>query len=200
MNRQVKGSGGYIIADLREDEESKALGNNYFIGVLGKIDKERILSYYCNSCNKDIQGAPSIKLEDLREEIEGIIIKEEGSYICKECNAVIGTWKIFKSNTDNIKDEEKRVDNNIIPLSKFIGMSVFDDNARSIGRVRDLCLKGNQLILQVENDGIIDIEWSKIIALRDIVLVKSQSNRCKVCNYINKENARFCEECGSTLT
>ncbi len=198
MNRKVKGSGGYIIAELTDDEESKALGNNYFIGVLGKIDEKRILSYHCNTCNKDIEGSPVIALKDLNKESRDLGLEEEGSYICKECNAIIGEWKVFKNMLKS--NIETKVDNDIIPLSKFIGMNVFDNNARFIGKVKDLCLKGNQLILRVEHNGTMDIEWNKIIALHDIVLIKSQSNVCKACNYVNKENARFCEECGSPLT
>lgn len=198
---RIRGSGGYIVAELTEEEKDKRLGGEYFLGALGSIDEDRISSYYCNVCNKEFDGAPIINFEKVNKNVEGTILTEEGEYICKECNSIIGTYKIFGNISEVKADivEEEDIDEETIPLNRFIGMNVFDDNARSLGIVDDICLKGSKLMLRVKSDTKRDIEWDKIIAINDIVLVKSQSNLCSNCNYLNKEGATFCEQCGSKL-
>ncbi len=203
---RIRGSGGYIVADLTEDEKNQRLGGEYFIGALGRIDENRITSYYCNICNKEFDGSPIIKFEKLDKDVEGVTLIEEGEYTCKECNSVIGTYKKFGdtdevniSSDNELGSQEPNESDETIPLNRFIGMNIFDDNARSLGVVDDICLKGNKLILRIRNDAIRDIEWDKIIAINDIVLIKSQSNACSNCNYVNKEGAKFCEQCGSQL-
>ncbi|GIU72732.1 MAG: hypothetical protein KatS3mg003_2211 [Candidatus Nitrosocaldaceae archaeon] len=194
--KKVRGSGGYIIADLTEEEESQRLGGEYFIGAIGRIDEERISSYHCNICDKDFEGAPIIKFEKPNRDVEGVTLTEEGEYICRECNSIIATYKKFgevSKMMEEVKDDNQE---DAIPLSKFIGMDVFDDKARSLGRVSDIRLKGNKLLLRIDDK---DVEWDKIIAINDIVLVKAQSNICSKCNYKNKEGAKFCEECGAPL-
>ena len=197
---RIRGSGGYIVAELTEDEKDQRLGGEYFIGAIGRIEEDRITSYHCNICNKEFEGSPIIKFEEVNKDVEGVTLIEEGEYLCRECNSVIGAYKRFgdvESKSDEPRDDE--LDSETIPLNRFIGMSVFDDNARSLGVVDDICLRGNKLILRIKDDIIKDIEWEKIIAINDIVLIKSQSNICDNCSYVNKESAKFCEQCGSQL-
>ncbi len=192
---RIRGSGGYIVAELTEEEKNQRLGGEYFIGALGRIEESRITSYYCNVCNKEFDGSPLIKFEKLDKDVEGVTLVEEGEYICKECNSVIGTYKRFS----NTEPSTNSIEQDMIPLNKFIGMNVFDDKARSLGVVDDICLKGNKLILRIKDENIRDVEWDKIIAISDIVLIKSQSNVCSNCSYVNKDGAKFCEQCGSQL-
>ncbi|MEM2855788.1 MAG: zinc-ribbon domain-containing protein [Candidatus Nitrosocaldaceae archaeon] len=196
MSKKVKGSNGYIIAELTTEEDKRSrVGDEYFIGILGRIDESRILSYHCNICNKDFEYAPKITFETLGKDVEGVTLREEGSYICKECNSIIATYKIFRYADVNNGDEEEK-----ISLNKFLGMSVFDDKARMIGNVDNVYLSNNRLILSVKKDNNIeDLPWDKIIAIKDIVLVKSISSMCSACNYLNKEGAKFCEQCGTKL-
>ena len=207
----VKGSGGYIVADLTDEEKKVRLGGEYFIGAIGRIDEARIRSYHCNNCNKDFEGSPIIRFERVNKEVEGVMLAEEGEYVCKECNSVIAQYKKFGESKEDIKieDESKeevniKVESNegLLSISRFVGMDVFDDKARSLGKVKDLAIdvSNNSIILKVsKDDSIIEVGWDKIIAISDIVLVKSKSNACSNCGYVNKEGARFCEQCGSRL-
>ncbi len=200
MSKKVRGSGGYIIADLTEEEEKKILGGEYFIGALGRLDETRISSYHCNNCNKDFESAPMIRSERLDKSIENVTLIEEGEYICRECNSLIGSYKIFADKVDEKRVAISNEPKNEIPLSRFIGMKVYDDKARDVGVVDDICISNNRLILKIKIDGSVrDIIWEKIIAIQDIVLVKSQSNVCSNCNHVNKEGSKFCEECGNIL-
>lgn len=94
---RVKGSGGYILADLNDDEVGRArLAGELFIGALGRIDESRILSYHCTSCSRELEGSPIIRSSDAMEEVGvGHILVEQGEYICRECKGVIARYKVF---------------------------------------------------------------------------------------------------------
>ncbi|HZA70323.1 MAG TPA: hypothetical protein VE548_11550 [Nitrososphaeraceae archaeon] len=96
--RKLLGSGGYAFAKITEEEETKAnLGiPQLFLANVGKLNEDRFLKYYCNTCGKEYDGSPDIKFENPNEDLgQGIILVEKGEYKCKNCNSTIAFYRIF---------------------------------------------------------------------------------------------------------
>ncbi|HJU79052.1 MAG TPA: hypothetical protein VJ599_05760 [Nitrososphaeraceae archaeon] len=96
--KKLLGSGGYALAKITEDEEIKAnLGiPQLFLANVGRLDKERFLKYYCNTCGKEYDGSPDIKFENPNEDLgQGMILVEKGEYKCKNCNNIIAFYRKF---------------------------------------------------------------------------------------------------------
>ena len=69
--KKLLGSGGYALARITEEEEIKAnLGiPQLFLANVGRLDKERFLKYYCNTCGKEYDGSPDIKFDIPNEDL-----------------------------------------------------------------------------------------------------------------------------------
>lgn len=107
---KVQGSGGYVIADLTEEQAKKAdLGvGKLFLAPIGKIETEKMLKHYCNNCETEFDSPPKIQLEESpNEEVaDNLILIERGQYVCEKCSSVIGEYREFKK-----KDESSDVGN-----------------------------------------------------------------------------------------
>ena len=96
--KKLLGSGGYVFAKLTELEELRAsLGvPQIFLGNIGRLNEDRFLRYFCNKCSKEFPGRPRIRYENPNEELgEGVILIEEGEYMCRACNNVIAHYRKF---------------------------------------------------------------------------------------------------------
>ena len=93
------------------------------------------------------------------------------------------------------------------------GMSVFDENAKQIGKAKQVGVdSNNQVILVVsDNDGNdVSINWNRIKKVGEIILLGDSSAtttsvsvqqglRCPSCNFDNKSDSKFCESCGTKI-
>ncbi len=107
----MRGSGGYAIAKVSDDEQKKANlgGPELFLAGIGKLDKDRFKKYYCNKCEKEYQGAPNLEFENPNEDLgENIILKEKGEYKCKNCDYIIAQYRKFDESKDNTNLESKK--------------------------------------------------------------------------------------------
>lgn len=107
VEKKLRGSGGFAIAKVSDDEQKMANlgGPELFLAGIGKLDNNRFKKYYCNKCEKEYQGAPNIEFENPNEDLgENIILIEKGEYKCKTCNYVIAQYRKF----DESKNEEKQ--------------------------------------------------------------------------------------------
>ena len=105
VEKKLRGSGGYAIAKVSDDEQKIANlgGPELFLAGIGKLDKDRFKKYYCNKCEKEYQGAPNLEFENPNEDLgENIILKEKGEYKCKTCDYIIAQYRKF----DESKKEE----------------------------------------------------------------------------------------------
>ena len=102
---KVQGSGGYIIADLTEEQAKKAdLGvGKLFLAPIGKLETEKMSKYYCNNCEVEFQNPPKINLEENpNEEVaDNLMLLERGQYTCEKCNSIIGEYRVFKKNDES---------------------------------------------------------------------------------------------------
>ena len=111
VEKKLRGSGGYAIAKVSDDEQKKANlgGPELFLAGIGKLDKDRFKKYYCNKCEKEYQGAPNLKFENPNEDLgENIILKEKGEYKCKNCDYIIAQYRKFDESKDNANFESKK--------------------------------------------------------------------------------------------
>ncbi len=102
---KVQGSGGYIIADLTEEQAKKAdLGvGKLFLAPIGKLETEKMSKHYCNNCEAEFQNPPKINLEENpNEEVaDNLVLLERGQYTCEKCNSIIGEYRVFKKNDES---------------------------------------------------------------------------------------------------
>jgi sporulation protein YlmC with PRC-barrel domain len=96
--KKLRGSGGYVIARVTDEEQKKGNlgGPELFLAGIGRLDEERFVKYYCNKCEKQYEGPPELVFENPNEELgEGVILLEKGEYKCKTCNATIAQYRRF---------------------------------------------------------------------------------------------------------
>ena len=109
VEKKLRGSGGYAIAEVSDDEQKMANlgGPELFLAGIGKLDNDRFKKYYCNKCEKEYQGGPNIEFENPNEDLgENIILIEKGEYKCKTCNYVIAQYRKFNE-SNNEKEDDK---------------------------------------------------------------------------------------------
>ena len=119
VEKKLRGSGGYAIVKVSDDEQKKANlgGPELFLAGIGRLEDNRFKKYYCNKCEKEYQGAPNIEFENPNEDLgENIVLIEKGEYKCKTCDYVIAQYRKFNEST-NVKDEEKEGNKNSQPAT-----------------------------------------------------------------------------------
>lgn len=102
---KLQGSGGYIIADLNEEQAKKAdLGvGKLFLAPVGKIEEQKMSKHYCKNCVVEFNNPPKIHLEENTNEqvADNLILVERGQYKCQQCNAIIGEYRVFKKQDES---------------------------------------------------------------------------------------------------
>lgn len=96
--KKLRGSGGYAIAKITDEEQKKGNlgGPELFLAGIGRLAEDRFSKYHCNKCEKDYEGSPSIIYENPNEEVgEGVTLVEKGEYKCKTCSSTIAQYRKF---------------------------------------------------------------------------------------------------------
>jgi sporulation protein YlmC with PRC-barrel domain len=112
--KKLRGSGGYAIARVTDDEQKKGNlgGPELFLAGIGRLEEDRFVKYYCNKCEKTYEGSPSLVFENPNEELgEGVTLVEKGEYKCKTCSATIAQYRKFDASAHTTQQQE--VTNNI---------------------------------------------------------------------------------------
>ena len=107
--KKLRGSGGYAIARVTDDEQKKGNlgGPELFLAGIGRLDEDRFVKYYCNKCEKAYEGSPSLVFENPHEELgEGVTLIEKGEYKCKTCSATIAQYRKFDASAQTIQQQE----------------------------------------------------------------------------------------------
>jgi hypothetical protein len=98
MGTKLKGSGGYVIAEITTEQSKKAdLGvGELFLAPVGRLDKNMISNYYCKKCDSEFANSPKIEYENPNENVaEGLTLTEKGQYLCNKCSSMIGEYRTF---------------------------------------------------------------------------------------------------------
>jgi sporulation protein YlmC with PRC-barrel domain/DNA-directed RNA polymerase subunit RPC12/RpoP len=96
--KKLRGSGGYAIARVTDEEQKKGNlgGPELFLAGIGRLEEDRFVKHYCNKCEKAYEGSPALVFENPNEELgEGVTLIEKGEYKCKTCNATIAQYRKF---------------------------------------------------------------------------------------------------------
>jgi sporulation protein YlmC with PRC-barrel domain len=222
--KKLRGSGGYAIARVTDPEQKKANlgGPELFLAGIGRLEDDRFVKYFCNKCEKEYEGSPSIIYDNPNEELgEGVTLAEKGEYKCKTCNATIAQYRRFDTPAEQqpaAQVQEPKVapqtessvarpteSAEYISIQSVVGMSAYDGEAMLIGRIEEIGLRRSggsaQITLKV---GGREISWENISKIGDIILVgvsgpakTSSSGKCPSCGYQNEAGSVFCAECGT---
>jgi sporulation protein YlmC with PRC-barrel domain len=98
VEKKLRGSGGYAIARVTDEEQKKGNlgGPELFLAGIGRLEEDRFVKHYCNKCEKVYEGSPALVFENPNEELgEGVTLIEKGEYKCKTCNATIAQYRKF---------------------------------------------------------------------------------------------------------
>lgn len=104
IEKKLRGSGGYTIAKINDEEQKMANlgGPELFLAGIGRLETDRFVKYYCNKCEKGYEGAPNIQYENPNEDLgENIILIEKGEYKCKLCDHTIAQYRKFNDVKEN---------------------------------------------------------------------------------------------------
>jgi hypothetical protein len=107
---KLEGSGGYIVAEITEEQTKKAdLGvGKLFLAPIGKLEEQNMKKHYCKICEEEFDAPPKVHLEENnREEVaDNLVLVERGQYTCQKCDAIIGEYRVFEK-----KDEFENIGN-----------------------------------------------------------------------------------------
>lgn len=224
--KKLRGSGGYAIARVTDDEQKKGNlgGPELFLAGIGRLEEDRFVKYYCNKCEKEYDGAPAVQYENPNEELgEGVTLIEKGEYKCKTCNSTIAQYRKFDAPAQQQQEVEAHrpepaatldiavppttpQSDNFVGLQSLVGMAAYDSEAMLIGKVEEIGLQKEtgtaKITLKI---GGRQVPWDGISKIGDIVLLKAADSstisggRCHACGYQNEAGSAFCAECGSKL-
>ncbi len=233
--KKLRGSGGYVMATVNDQQQMKGNlgGPDLFLAPMGRLDSQKITKHFCNTCEKEFEGPPKINYENPNEEVaENLILVEKGQYICNSCSAVIAEYREFRKQNETVEvgsakpletsqttqilqPEPVQVKPEITTtqpgpataVSSIEGLAVYDENAKKIGKAKQVGIDSNQsiVLLVIKNDGTEgSIPWNSIRKVGEVILLGSpvaaaQPGKCANCGFSNKEGSKFCEECGSKL-
>ncbi len=165
--------------------------------------------YLCNSCNSTIAEYREFKKTDESEEI-GAAKPIESSL---EPEQVQQSPANQSSEVSTIPTSESIVESKPTgDISSIEGLSVYDDDAKMIGKAKQVGIDSNQSMVLVisKNDGTSStIPWSKVKKVGEVILLGSsdipptsqviETGKCSSCGFENKEGSKFCEQCGNKL-
>jgi len=260
--KKLRGSGGFIMATINDELQRKGNlgGPDLFLAPVGRIDSEKISKFYCNTCEKDYEGAPKIQFENPNEEVaENLILVEKGQYICTTCSSTLAEYREFKKHDDatdagfakpmappsdtmippteptqqsftppsptvtvpdfeqilpgaNFQEEIPSQSQTSQSFNAIAGMTVFDENAKKIGTVKQVGVDATQnvvLIITRNDASEIRVKWNQIKKIGEIILLgegesgnsdlMQSISKCSSCGFDNKPGSKFCQSCGSQV-
>jgi len=169
--KKLRGSGGYVFAKVTDEEQKNGNlgGPELFLAGIGRLSEDRFSKYYCNKCESEYQGAPTIQFENPNEELgEDVVLIEKGQYICSTCNNIIAQYRKFNAHSSDQKvqqfeegerssiDAERkppgtnnaesvtsvsRISEEFFPVRSLIGMAAYDNEAILVGNVHEIGLR-----------------------------------------------------------
>jgi len=228
VEKKLRGSGGYATARITDEEQKKANlgGPELFLAGIGRLEEGRFVKYFCNKCDKEYEGSPSVIYDNPNEELgEGVTLVEKGEYKCKECAATIAQYRKFDTPAEQTQVTEPLMtqhsasadsaipaqvpsaaeSSDYVTIQSLVGMSAYDSDAMLMGKVQDIGLRrtaGSARITIKIGDK--EVAWDNISKIGDIVLLKtddqaksSSGGKCRACGYQNEADAAFCADCGN---
>jgi ribosomal protein L37AE/L43A len=102
---KLEGSGGYVIADITEEQAKKAdLGvGKLFLAPIGKLEEQKMKKHYCKNCEEEFNAPPKVHLEENNHEevADNLVLIERGQYTCQKCDSTIGEYRVFEKQDES---------------------------------------------------------------------------------------------------
>ena len=201
QDKKLRGSGGYVLAKITEEEQKRGNlgGPELFLAGVGRLDEERLLKHYCNKCEKQFDGPPSIVYDSPNEELgEGVILVEKGEYKCNKCNNTIAQYRKFQSpqNDRNFQDDlpsqnhQKEGGLHISPTIQESSSRAYENSSvASIHAVHDALANGRFLpIHSLLEMPAYDSEAMLIGNIKEIGLRRQDNGRVDVSILVDKQS------------
>ena len=133
--KKLRGSGGYVIAHVTDEEQKKGNlgGPELFLAGIGRLPTDRFVKYHCNKCDKDYQGSPNINFENPNEDLgEGVTLYEKGEYKCKTCKSIIAQYRKFDAPEESQSQQEQDSKSSQSELPSTTDISEIKDTGESL--------------------------------------------------------------------
>ena len=181
--------------------------------------------YLCIECDSPIAEYREFQKSDESSDIGNAKPTEVSAEIFQELNndtqedseSIMN--EIISENNEQFENVDKSLETNVesgdidSTFSAITGKIVFDENAKQIGVAKQVGVNSKNEVVLVITDNYGDdksVDWQKIKKIGEIVLlgniVTERENtpapdglRCSNCNFDNKSDAKFCENCGSKV-
>lgn len=158
--------------------------------------------YICNSCNSSIAEYREFKKQD---ESEGVgsakPIEQVAPSQVENTPQVTNTPQI-----DSASQETVTTPSPVTSVTSIEGRAVYDENANKIGIAKQVGIDSTQsmvLVITQNDDSEGSIPWKSIKKVGEVILLgnpedAAQPEKCS-CGFVNKDGAKFCEECGTPV-
>ena len=180
--------------------------------------------YLCIECNSPIAEYREFQKSDESSDIGNAKPSEMSAEVFQELNddqedsegimneIISENTKLIENENESLGDDLESADVDST-FSAITGKIVFDENAKQIGVAKQVGVNSKNEVVLVMTDNYGDdksVDWQKIKKIGEIVLlgntVTERENipapdglRCSNCNFDNKSDAKFCENCGSKV-
>ena len=164
--------------------------------------------YICNSCNSSIAEYREFKKQD---ETEGVgnakPIEQVAPSQVENTPQVDSAPQVTNtSQIDSPPQETVTIPSPATSVTSIEGRAVYDENANKVGIAKQVGIDSTQAMVLVitQNDGSEgSIPWKSIKKVGEIILLGNPENdaqpeKCS-CGFVNKDGAKFCEECGTSI-
>ena len=162
--------------------------------------------YICNSCNASIAEYREFKKPNEEGEV--------GSAKPLDVNATTApTVEVTTAPTVEVTTAptvEVTQPGFAASVSSIEGRTVIDENANKVGIAKQVGIDANtqsMVLVITKNDGTEgSIPWASIKKVGEMILLgkpeetaATQPGKCSECGFINKDDSKFCEECGTKI-
>ena len=201
--KKLRGSGGYVMAKVTDEQQTKGNlgGPDLFLASIGRLDAVDISKHFCNTCEKEFEGAPNIEFENPNEIVaDNLILAERGQYKCS-CGSTIAEYREFKKQDESgdigaakpetatqqetapkvepaqqetVKIETATQPGPAVGIGAIEGRDVIDENANKIGIAKRVGIDSTQsmVLVIVKNDETEgSIPWESIRKVGGVILL-----------------------------
>ena len=157
--------------------------------------------YICNSCNASIAEYRDFKKQDEAGEVgEAKPLEPQVQSTSQENTAP-------QQVAEHTPQETVTQPGPVTSITSIEGKVVFDENANKVGTAKQVGIDSTQsmvLVIAKEDGTEGSISWNSIKKIGQVVLLGNpektdQPGKCPNCGFGNKEDSKFCEECGNKI-
>lgn len=181
--KKLRGSGGYVMANINDEQQMKGNlgGPDLFLAPIGRLNKESLSKYFCNTCEKEFEGAPKIQYENPNEEVaENLILAEKGQYLCDTCDSTIAEYRNFKKQDEkteigNAKPIEPQKTKVTEPQKETPVEAVTEPQKETVVEPQEAKPEDNTSVSSIDGRSVYDEDANKVGVVKQIGINANQS-------------------------